>query len=340
VASVDYTKDLSISPAMLKSIQSSLRKLRMTFKWLLGALSSYDPTDRTSRTQSSTPLIDTIALRSLSKVSAQVHTALTSYSFVHATAALNAYVFQDLSAFYFETLKDRLYAGGSPDRRAAQSVLAQIHYQLLVMLAPITPLMVEEVWTLTPEPLKSTMEHPLRQIFTPFSPPPRQDQSYTPAELDVLYAYLTSAKRLVGKMQEDMRATGAMGSSLQSHVTLQLVSRASIDQAQRPPQRLAGELFVPGNSEMLAAALVVSTVTVEAAKFGVSEEMPVYNVVGLVGDNGHDNALFAKVDVPSGSKCDRCWRYLELTDHGICGRCEDVIRDEHPDMLHSIESKI
>jgi isoleucyl-tRNA synthetase len=342
VASVDYTKDLSISPAMLKPIQSSLRKMRMTFKWLLGALSSYNPTDRTSPTQSSTPLIDTIALHSLGKVSAQVHTALTSYSFVHATAAINAYVFQDLSAFYFETLKDRLYAGGSPDRRAAQSVLAQIYYQILVMLAPITPLMVEEVWTLTPAPLKETIKHPLQQIFTPFSSPPPQDQRYTPAELDVLYAHLTSAKRLVGKIQEDKRAKGTMGSSLQSHVTLQLVSSASNEQAQRPSGRLAEELFVPGNSELLAAALVVSTVTVEAEKTGVRVELPAYNAIGLVGDDGRDTgyALVAQVDVPRGSKCDRCWRYLELTDHGICGRCEDVIREEHPDMLNSIEAKI
>jgi isoleucyl-tRNA synthetase len=345
VASVDYTKDLSIASAMLKPVQSSLQKLRITFKWLLGALSSYNPTDKTSPTQSSTPLLDTIALNTLSKVSAQVHTALISYNFVHATAAINAYAHQDLSAFYFETLKDRLYTGTQPDRRAAQVVLAQIFQQLLIFLAPITPLIVEEVWMLMPEALKSSMKHPIQQIFTPFSPP-IQKLTYTPAQLDVLYAHLTAAKRVVGKIQEDMRANGTMGSSLQSDVRLTLVSRAGTNQAMQSSGRLAEELFVPENSELLAAALVVSKVTVEAPEFGLRVELPVDNAIDLVGDDGvhaglpSGYALAAQVDVPSGGKCDRCWRYLELTDYGICRRCEDVIRDEHPDLLNVKEAKI
>jgi isoleucyl-tRNA synthetase len=329
VASTDYTKDVSIGPLTIKPVQMNLQKIRITFKWLLGVLASYDPSGKGSQGQSTMPILDMIALHLLNKVSTAVHNAFASYDFVSGTLAINGYIHQDLSSFYFETLKDRLYAGSSSDRIAAQEVLFQIFNELLVILGPITPLLVEEVWTLTPEQLKKGHEHPLRRVWRPISTP---DCSFTSKELDVLYMHLTTAKRLIGGLQEQLRNEGKIGSSLQSDV---LLSLATNDHDQSG--RLASLLFSPGNEDLLASTLVVSNVHLTEPSFtqinvlanGTRELVVEKDEQG----NSVTTSLVAKIGEPTGCKCERCWRYLELSKHGLCGRCEEVVREEHPHVL-------
>jgi isoleucyl-tRNA synthetase len=339
VASTDYTKDVSIGPNVVKTVQFNLQKLRITFKWLLGVLSIYNHSDTnentgsTGNTGSTTPLVDTIALHSLAKVSSTVRDGFQAYDFVRGISAINAYVHQDLSAFYFETLKDRLYTGTSADRQAGQAVLYHIFNELLVMLGPITPLLVEEVWSLAPDHLKDKLEHPLRRSWTPFE---LTDSQYSPIELDVLYKHLSTAKRLVGVLQEPLRKEGKIGSSLQSEIVFSLVPWQQTPEFGRGD--LAKSLFVPENAEMLAATLVVSKVKVNDAKPGEVATLDNTNVAELEGDENNGNpaeiALVANIKEPSGCKCERCWRYLDLTEHGLCGRCDDVVGTEHTELLN------
>ena len=73
----------------------------------------------------------------------------------------------DLSAFYFETLKDRVYTSDKPDCETLQRVLGLIFYELLQMLAPVCPLLVEEVWDHVPAELKEKSSHPARAVWSP-----------------------------------------------------------------------------------------------------------------------------------------------------------------------------
>jgi isoleucyl-tRNA synthetase len=337
VASTDYTKDVSIGPNILKAVQFNLQKLRITFKWLLGVLSTYSPSSMINSDDSSAPLIDTIAFHSLAKVSSTIYDSFQAYDFVRGISALNAYVHQDLSAFYFETLKDRIYTGTTADRRAAQAVLFHIFNELLVMLGPITPLLVEEVWYLAPNTLKEKIEHPLRRVWKPFTSP---ECKYSPIELDVLYKHLSAAKRLVGLLQEPWRREGKIGSSLQSEVVLSLVPWEQPREFCRGD--LAKALFVPENADMLAATLVVSKVRIEDMEPGVTVKLDDPNVAELEGDLNNEEhsemALLAKIEIPSGCKCERCWRYLELTEHGLCGRCDDVVHVDYPHILSKMEA--
>lgn len=320
VASVDYHKDVSIGPEVLKTVQTNVQKIRITLKWILGCLSSFDPKNLESAKDSMT-ILDEVALHALETVSSTVHSSLTTFNFFRATSALNTYINQDLSAFYFETLKDRLYTGTVSDRLAAQVVLYHIFHETLVMIGPIIPLVVEESWSLMPELLKDGREHPLRQIYTPFHAPIDFDRD----QARTTYTSLVSAKRLVSTLQEKLRGESKMGSSLQCDVSL------AIQPLEGGVSVVTEELFSEGNRDVLASALVVSQVHIDQ-KLGQSWTDD--NSVILDDKNsGIKYRLIAAVVSPSGEKCERCWRYLELSSHGLCGRCEQVIEEVHPHML-------
>ncbi|EOD50672.1 putative isoleucyl-trna synthetase protein [Neofusicoccum parvum UCRNP2] len=174
VASSDYTKDVIIGQPILASVNQALHKYRVTFKWLLGVLSDYDPTSPPLPPSSPTTvpgnwaLIDAIALHQLSRTAHAVHAAYSAHEFHRGTATLSRYTTTDLSAFYFETLKDRLYAGTAADRRGAQRVLRTVFDQLLDMLAPVCPLLVEEVWSLAPAAARTQLR-PGWRTWTPFA---------------------------------------------------------------------------------------------------------------------------------------------------------------------------
>lgn len=140
-ASSDYTRDVIIGVPVLQAVHSSLIKYRTTTKMLLGSL------HESSRTAPLTA-VDQIALIQLQDTMDEVGKAYEAYEFHRAYNALNRWVNNDLSAFYLEALKDRLYCGDGG------GVLQPILNGFLRMLAPMTPLLVEEAWDHRPEWMK------------------------------------------------------------------------------------------------------------------------------------------------------------------------------------------
>lgn len=335
VASSDYTSDIVIGTPVLQSVHQSLHKFRVTFKWLLGALSKHDPKqDLTSiQEQSLYNFIDSLATQQLSTASTSVHLHYSAFEFHKGVALLNKYVNSDLSAFYFETLKDRLYTGSLVERITAERVLFHIFEEMLNMLAPITPLLVQEVWDFTPEIIKNGMEHPLRKIWTPFVAPEGLEMSRELAS-GTLYGSHSSPAEILSKTlqfvkssQETIREKGGMGSSLECDVHIQPCHEAS---------RKALS-FMLDIQPSLANYLVVSKVHLyfdtdldkveknfDALKKAGAEEA----MVTLISNEGQKADFRLLVSRPSGRKCERCWRYLDLRDNGLCIRCDDVVQEE------------
>lgn len=141
VAGSDYTRDIVLGEPVLQAIHQSLVKYRTIVKMLLGSMHAL---------ARSAPLtkLDHIALLQLKNVMTEVGTHFDNHEFNKAISSLNHWVANDLSAFYLEALKDRLYCadGGG--------VLEPIFMGFLRMLAPITPVLVEEAWEHRPEWLK------------------------------------------------------------------------------------------------------------------------------------------------------------------------------------------
>ncbi|KAF2437087.1 isoleucyl-tRNA synthetase [Tothia fuscella] len=325
VASCDYTHDVSIGQPVLQGIQQSLHKYRVTFKWLLGALSDYYlPSSPLEWSIRRPIMIDAIVLHQLQIVSESVHASYTKYEYFKGVSALARYINLDLSAFYFETLKDRLYTGSFDERYPAQMVLHRIFNELLMMLAPITPLLVEEVWEHTPEQLKG-LGHPMQRVW----------EVDTEVDTDGMVAkklgVIEAAHSAIKNGIEELRAGGKVGSSLEVDVHLYIPDFEYATISTTIEERA---LFRRKDVEGLANIFVVSRVVVHDTPRVESEELVdgvERSFMWRAGEKGVEcKAVITKA---SGDKCGRCWRYLELTPHGLCGRCEDVVVESHPNLL-------
>ncbi|KAI9780149.1 MAG: isoleucine-tRNA ligase [Geoglossum umbratile] len=312
VAGCDYTSDIAIGKPVLKAVNASLHKLRVTVKLLLGALQDWDPRDIVEYGNLSQ--VDRIALLQLLAVNRAVLEAYKSHEFYRVVNTINRWVNMDISAFYIETVKDRLYADGlrSRSRRAAQTVLFQIYINLLGMLGPVTPLLVEEAWHHAPAAIKDNIQHPLQQPY----PPIREewDDKLLAADLPLLLR----ANNAVKLAQELARNEKKLGSSLQSSVHLVINSSA----AYRLFQRYLAELesiFVVSSVSLHRPPMDQNIIT--NAEWSYSAEFEIAE-----GDK-------AKVYVlsPTAAKCVRCWRYNVHTPADtkelLCGRCTDVMAE-------------
>lgn len=311
VASSDYTRDVVIGKQVLQTVNISLHKYRVTFKLLLGALADFDlehavPYDQLHK-------VDRIALMHLSELVALCQSHLDNFEFYKAVNTINRWANLEFSSFYMEAIKDRLYTHGenSTSRRAAQTTLFHIYRHLQELLAPVTPLLIEETWEHTPEAIKSRIEHPLRRVM---STPASEWQNPSLAND---YRDLMSANSVIKDLQETARAKKEVGSSLQSFVHVALPEDSRVFHAYH---------------EELPDLFVVSSVTLggiaDSVPGEVSEAQWRYSNEFELPDGRKGNVY---VYAPQAAKCPRCWRYAipeaEATEDALCDRCEDVVRE-------------
>lgn len=149
VGSIEYTEDTKLGDNILKQLADAYRKLRNTLRFLLGNLADFNPT--TDRPATLDPL-DAWALSKLAGLVAEVSAAYDEYAFYKATQALLNFCNVELSGFYLDVLKDRLYTSlpEDPKRRSSQTVLFEIASALCVMLAPVLVHTAEEAWGFLP----------------------------------------------------------------------------------------------------------------------------------------------------------------------------------------------
>jgi len=289
VASSDYTRDVVIGQSVLQFNHTALTKYRIIFKMLLGSM---QPSARNA------PLtkLDQVALAQLEAVMVEVATANDNFEFYKGVNALNKWINTDLSAFYLEALKDRLYCGDSG------GVVEEIFNGLLSMLAPITPHLVEEVWEHRPEWLKSENHvHPLRRTLN--------DPIISPSRFSIDqnmlgdFPWLMSANAAIKTAQEEARVAKRIGSSLESSVVLELPEEAR-------------SIFSRYEDE-LEAIFVVSDVALGGDHEGEWAYSAVFEVPGGVGK--------AWVLPPKEHKCPRCWRYVAPVEDELCKRCDDIV---------------
>lgn len=325
VASSDYTRDIVIGKQVLQTVNSTLQKYRITLKWLLGCLNDFDPAHQPFETSEPKRLMDRIALHQLAQTSKAVHEAYTNYEFYKVSKMLESYVNADLSAFYFETLKDRLYAGTRDDRTAAQIVLFNIFQQLLAMLGPINPLMVEETWAHTPDALKgtsNTISHPLKRVWTPYQAPWTGDTART-KQLEQEIVGVKALHDAVKAAAEKARAQKKMGSSLECDVIIETPAGE-------------GKSLSVGEAQELASILVVSNVSMREGTQNGKQEIETE-----VGEpwqftapiESHDGTSVGRVIVTKARahKCPRCWRFVAEEEGQPCDRCEDALQEQEPE---------
>jgi isoleucyl-tRNA synthetase len=210
VMSSDWREDLRIGKEILKQQSELYRRLRNTLRWLLGSLSGYQAEESVPHTDM--PELERWVLHRLSELDATVRSAVDSHDWTSVLPALHAFCASDLSAFYFDVRKDALYCD-RPDshrRRAARFVLDQLHRCLTIWLAPVLVFTAEEAWTTRFGGSQSVH----LQLY------PEVPREWRDEALAARWVALRDARREVTAAIEQMRAAGAIGSSLQAHALI------------------------------------------------------------------------------------------------------------------------
>jgi isoleucyl-tRNA synthetase len=287
---VDYREDMRISDDMIKRVAESYRKVRNTIRYLLSNLHDFDPA-KDAAAEGSLDELDAYALARHRQVVARVLEAYDSYEFHLVYHQLVQYAAADLSSFYLDVLKDRLYcdAENGARRRSAQTVLHRIARDLCLLLAPVLPFTTDEAWALLPGAGGS-----VHLALFPAA------EAVDDARL-ARWAGLLDVRAEVNKVLEEARAAKQLAASLEAAVTIRGEERALA------PLRAFDALssVFPGN---LANLFIVSRVVLEEAA----------------------GPLAASVARAAGGKCERCWTWSErvgtLAAHpGVCERCAEVV---------------
>ena len=230
VASTDYFEDVRIGKEVLATTTDAYRKLRNTFRYLLGALADFQEEERLPPAQM--PELERWALHRLAELDAELREATEGFEFNRYTRLLAAFANDDLSAFFFDIRKDSLYCDApmSPKRRAYRTVLDTVFHALVRWLAPVLCFTTEEVWQ-TRYPDGGSV-HLLEW--------PEIDPAWRNEELAAKWAMIRSSREAVTEAIEPLRREKVIGSSLEAKV---LYPDVRLQLTDATPEDLA-EIFI------------------------------------------------------------------------------------------------
>jgi isoleucyl-tRNA synthetase len=239
VAAEDYTEDIRLSSEILERLSDAYRRIRNTFRFLLGNLADFDPA-RDRRPYAGLDEVDRFILDRLGRLVTRVVRAYDEYEFHTVFHAVHNFCAVDLSALYLDIIKDRLYTSrpDDPRRRAAQTACHDVFVALARLMAPILTFTTEEAWRYCPGPRSESVH--LERF-------PEVPAEWVDDRLERDWSRLIEVRREVAKALEATRAQGSIGSGLEAAVTI------------TPP---AGELaeLLRAKAALLPTLLIVSRV--------------------------------------------------------------------------------
>jgi isoleucyl-tRNA synthetase len=298
VSATDYRDDIRISEKILKQLTDAYRRIRNTCRFILGNLSDFDP-QKDAVDYAKMLEIDRFALHRLQDLIGRNSEAYLNYEFHVVYHSLFNYCTLDLSAFYLDVLKDRLYTSlaDSRERRSAQTVLHIMLSTMTRLMAPILPFTAEEIWRYMPETADKPESVHLAAL-------PVVDEAVCDEVLAKRWQQLLSVRGEVTKALEQARNKKLIGHPLDAAVTI--VAPDDLYEALKPLSEDLSSIFI-------VSAATLST-KADAGEF-ISEEI---------------EGLSIGITTASGEKCARCWMYAasvgQSEDHpAICSRCQDVV---------------
>ncbi len=296
VSSADYTQDMRISKDILKQLSQAYLKIRNTARYMLGNLAGFEPDKDQVAYEALTPL-DQWALARYNELVKAVRAAYDRYEFHGVYRAIYNFCVVDMSNFYLDIIKDRLYCGDDEDRAAARTALYQILDGMTRMLAPMLAFTSEEIWAAMPHASSDEASCVLLNDIPSYDEKLCLDEALT-AQWDKVIALRMD----VNKALEAARAQKLVGKSLDAEVTLYLTDEGKA-------------AFEAMGQHDLAAVCIVSKVTVAE---GAGE--------GLAGENFP--GVTVAVAPSQAPKCSRCWTHNEHVDpeSELCPRCAGVLK--------------
>lgn len=289
----DYSNDVRISEKLLSGTIDTYRKIRNTFRYLMGNLSDFNPkTDKLPYEK----LLETDKYM-LGRLAVTVENTAKHYEEYHFRSAIRSvadFCILDLSAFYLDSIKDRMYtlALNSTERRSAQTVLYHILPALMSMAAPVLSFTSEEAWQIARNEIDGSLEE---SVF--LADYPKFPSEWKNEKLFARWEKIMKVRETITAEIEKIRAAGGVGSSLEAAITL----TASKDE----------DLNFLKSVAWTQVAIVSEC---EVAKDDAAENITVH------------------AEKTSGKKCPRCWQYkkdigLNSEYPDVCGRCASVMKE-------------
>ena len=294
VAAMDYRDDIRLSEEILTRLVEGYRRIRNTCRYLLGNLADFDPARDAVPVADLLP-IDRFILHRLQRLVERVRKAYEDYEFHILYHGLHNFCAVDLSAFYLDVLKDRLYTSAPKSlvRRSAQTALHEILVSVVKLMAPVLSFTADEVWRHIPIPDRPASVH-----LTEF-PAGRPELVNEPLAAE--WERLLQVRDVVLRGLETARQEKRIGSAQEAAVTLS-VPDADVE-------------FLAARREELETICIVSRLTVERGA-----------------GSGADAAIAVRVERAPGAKCPRCWNYRETVGTSaahpsLCARCAGALDD-------------
>ncbi|WP_159883991.1 isoleucine--tRNA ligase [Paenibacillus puerhi] len=295
VSSTDFQADQRISDNILTQTSEGYRKIRNTLRFLLGNLSDFNPSaERVDVSQLGE--LDRFALIRLHRMTQKVIQAYDNYEFHVVYQAIHHFCAVELSAFYLDILKDRLYASAAHDseRKAAQTVLYDTLTAITKLIAPILPHTADEVWKYIPGVEEASVQ--LAYL-------PEVDTTLFNQELEEKWEKFNDLRDDVLKALEEARKEKLIGNSLSASVHLY------------PTEETANLL---SGFERLDLLFIVSDVVVNEAGAAAPE------------GSAHFKNTSVRIAVADGEKCERCWIVTPEVGQDekhptLCKRCAEVL---------------
>lgn len=293
VAAEDYREDIKLSDEIIQRLIEAYRKIRNTFRFILGNISDFNP-EKDALSYEKLNFIDKWALMRLNKITNKILNAYETYNFHVVFHTVKDFFVVDMSSFYLDILKDRLYCSSpkSEDRKAAQTVLYKILKDILILFAPILSFTCEECYQYLPK-LPSDPE----SIFLCDMP---ERVSEFPSEIQNDMDLLMEVRNIALKALEEARAYKHIGHSLEAKIVIKV------------------------NKESLHFSLLKK----------IMQDLPLFFIVSQVEVEPVGETIIPVVEVykAEGNKCHRCWNYShsvgkdpEFSD--CCERCVKVLKE-------------
>ena len=295
VASSDYHADIRISKDILKQLSEIYRKIRNTARFILGCISDFDP-DKDAVCDCKLHEMDKFALMRLNQVVAECRDAYENFEYHLIFHAIHNFCVLDMSNFYLDAAKDRLYVEGkdSETRRAAQTTIYKVLHVLTRLIAPILSFTSDEIWKFMPHKEGDDVRNVVLNDF------PTVEQEVDTGLIE-RWEKIHAIRDDVKKALEIARTAKVIGASLESAVTIY----ATGEQLE----------FLRSVEPILTTVLIVSAVEIKE------------------GDGGEfkgDSGIGVTVVHASGDKCERCWSYSDTVGEDaehptLCARCRAIV---------------
>ncbi len=302
VASAEYTQDMRISPEILKQLSQAYLKIRNTARYMLGNLSGFDPDNKVAPEKMTD--LDRWAVHQLGKLAQTCRAAYNSYDFHIAYRAVYNFCVVEMSNFYLDIIKDRLYCGDEAGRASAQTALYTILDGMTRLIAPVLAFTSDEIWAAMPHAKADDPESVLMNDMPDFDPAFALSE-----DEEEKWARVMALRDDVNKALELSRAEGGVKKNQDADLALTFT-----------PEAWKEFESLHMDEADLAAICIVSNLTLAQG------EGEGYKGEGFEG-------LTVKVSPAAGEKCPRCWNHdvhIGTAGHHaeLCDRCARVVETE------------